>query len=309
MNWDNFFAAFSGSSAALIGVTFAFIVSKLLSNISDSDSLNNETTDLIIERKGILNEISNIAFYWHDKMVIKYGYQIKQKYRQEQITDTQNIIDKIEKETNRRIYLHENSLDYIKSEMAEIDEENKKRQIPTKAIVNGEETTVMITPPDLLGNMPEIPYSPDMWKEVNEEEQKFDNCYQKSEIQIEKFKNVINKINSKIKDFKVIRNIIIAFIPITILTVIYPLHFIPTHTDDMPEISFSIHNFIDLWFSLKGLMLTILFISTVGSMIYFIMLCKKNMNKLNNTKAMIINDYIDINKYSELFNKKNNIKK
>ena len=304
MNWDNFFAAFSGSSAALIGVTFAFIVSKLLSNISDSDSLNNETADLIIERKGILNEISNIAFYWHDKMVIKYGYQIKQKYRQGQITDTQNIIDKIEKEINRRIYLHENSLDYIKSEMAEIDEENKKRQIPTKAIVNGEETTVMITPPDLLGNMPEIPYSPDMWKEVNEEEQKFDNCYQKSEIQIEKFKNVINKINSKIKDFKVIRNIIIAFIPITILTVIYPLHFIPTETDKMPEISFSIANFISLWFSLKGTMLTILFISTVGSMIYFIMVCKKNINKLNNTKAMIINDYIDINKYSELFNKK-----
>lgn len=301
MNWDNFFAAFSGSSAALIGVTFAFIVSKLLSNISDSDSLNNETTDLIIERKGILNEISNIAFYWHDKMVIKYGYQIKQKYRQGQITDTQNIIDKIEKETNRRIYLHENSLDYIKSEMAEIDEENKKRQIPTKAIVNGEETTVMITPPDLLGNMPEIPYSPDMWKEVNEEEQKFDNCYQKSEIQIEKFKNVINKINSKIKDFKVIRNIIIAFIPITILTVIYPLHFIPTEADKMPEISFSIANFIFLWFSLKGSMLTILFISTVGSMFFFILLCRKNIKLLDETKKIILENYIDIKKYSILF--------
>lgn len=301
MNWDNFFAAFSGSSAALIGVTFAFIVSKLLSNISDSDSLNNETTDLIIERKGILNEISNIAFYWHDKMVIKYGYQIKQKYRQGQITDTQNIIDKIEKETNRRIYLQENSLDYIKSEMAEIDEENKKRQIPTKAIVNGEETTVMITPPDLLGNMPEIPYSPDMWKEVNEEEQKFDNCYQKSEIQIEKFKNVINKINSKIKDFKVIRNIIIAFIPITILTVIYPLHFIPTEADKMPEISFSIANFIFLWFSLKGSMLTILFISTVGSMFFFILLCRKNIKLLDETKKIILENYIDIKKYSILF--------
>lgn len=301
MNWDSFFAAFSGSSAALIGVTFAFIVSKLLSNISDSDSLNNETTDLIIERKGILNEISNIAFYWHDKMVIKYGYQIKQKYRQGQITDTQNIIDKIEKETNRRIYLHENSLDYIKSEMAKIDEENKKRQIPTKAIVNGEETTVMITPPDLLGNMPEIPYSPDMWKEVNEEEQKFDNCYQKSEIQIEKFKNVINKINSKIKDFKVIRNIIIAFIPITILTVIYPLHFIPTEADKMPEISFSIANFISLWFSLKGTMLTILFISTVGSMLFFILLCRKNIKSLVKTKKIIDENYIDIRKYCKLF--------
>lgn len=301
MNWDNFYAAFSGASAALIGVTFAFIVSNLLSNISDSDSINNETTDLIIERKGILNDICNIAFYWHDKMVIKYGYQINQKYKQGQITDTQDIIEKIEKETNRRIYLHDESLDYIKSEIAEIDEENKKRQIPTKATVNGVETTIMITQPDLLGNMPEIPYSPDMWKEVNKEEQKFEICCQKSEIQIEKFKNVINKINSKIKDFRGIRNIITAFIPITIMTVIYPLHFIPTQTNVMPEISFSIANLIDLWFSIKGLMLTILFISTVGSMLYFILLCRKNIKYLNKTKKIIFENYIDIKQYCELF--------
>ncbi|GEM_PF-6871778 len=301
MNWDNFFAAFSGASAALIGVTFAFIVSKLLSNISDSDSLNNETTGLIMERKCILNDIGNIAFYWHDKIVIKYVFQIRQKYRQGQITDIQNIIEKIEEETKRRIFFKDASLDYIKSEMAEIDEENRKRQIPTNATVNGQEITIMITPPDLLGNMPEIPYSSDTWKEINEEEQKFDSCYQKSEIMIEKFKNVINKINSKIKDFRVIRNIIIAFIPITILTVIYPLHFIPTQTDEIPEISFSIANFIELWFTLKGFMLTISFVSCVGSMIYFIILCRKNIKTLIKNKKMITENYIDIKQYCNLF--------
>lgn len=301
MNWDNFFAAFSGASAALIGVTFAFIVSKLLSNIADSDSLNNETYELAIERKELLNEIDNIAFLWHDEMIIKYVYQLKQKYKQGKITDTQDIIERIEKETKRKLFLHGKSLEYIKSEIANFKKEDKERQIPTKAIVNGEETEIMITPPDFLGNMPELPYDQNMWKETYEEEQKFENCYQKSEIIICKFKNVMNKINSKIKDFNVIKNIIIAFIPITIMTVIYPLHFIPLATDEIPEISFSFKNFFYLWFSLKGTMLTILFLSTVGSMIYFIKLCNRNIKVLNENMKMIEENYIDIKQYCELF--------
>lgn len=301
MNWDNFFAAFSGASAALIGVTFAFIVSKLLSNITDSDSLNNETDELIIERKELLNEIDNIAFLWHDEMIIEYIYQLKQKYKQGKITDTPDIIERIEKETNRRLFLHDKSLEYIKSEIAKIKQEDKKRQIPTKATVNGEETTIMVTPPDLFGNMPEIPYDQNMWKEIYEEEQKFENCYQKSEIMICKFKNVMNKINSKIKDFKVIKNIITAFIPITIMTVIYPLHFIPFATNEIPQISFSVKNFIELWFTLKGLMLTILFLSTVGCMVYFKRLCKRNIKVLNENLKMIEDNYIDIKQYCVLF--------
>lgn len=301
MNWDNFFAAFSGASAALIGVTFAFIVSKLLSNIADSDSLNNETYELTIERKELLNEIDNIAFLWHDEMIIKYVYQLKQKYKQGKITDTQDIIERIEKETKRKLFLHGKSLEYIKAKIANFKKEDKERQIPTKAIVNGEETEIMITPPDFLGNMPELPYDQNMWKETYEEEQKFENCYLKSEIIICKFKNVMNKINSKIKDFNVIKNIIIAFIPITIMAVIYPLHFIPLATDEIPEISFSFKNFFYLWFSLKGTMLTILFLSTVGSMIYFIKLCKRNIKVLNENMKMIEENYIDIKQYCELF--------
>lgn len=301
MNWDNFFTAFSGASAALIGVTFAFIVSKLLSNISDSDSLNNETNELEIERKELLNEIDNIAFSWHDQMIIKYVYQFKQKYKNGIISKKQDMIAKIEEETNRRLFLQEESLEYIKSVIAEIEKDNKERQIPTKALVNGEETTIMITSSDLFGDMPEIPYDKNVYKEIYDEEEKFYDCEQKCEIMICKFQNVMTKINSKIKDFKVIRNIIIAFIPITIMTVIYPLHFIPLATDEMPEISFSVRNFIELWFSLKGLMLTILFASTVGSMVYFIVLCNRNIKLLDKNKEEIKDNYIDIKKYCKFF--------
>lgn len=304
MSWDNFFFAFSGASAALIGVTFAFVVAKLLNNISDFDNLRNETTELIIERQSILNDISNIAFLWHDEMIIKYGYQLKQKYNNGEFIDDDKIIDRIEKDTNRRIFYPEKALNYIVSEIEKLKEKDKKRQIPAKAYVDGEETTIMITPPNLLSNMPEIPFDKELWKNINSEEEKYEACYQKSNIQIYKFKYVMDKINAKINDFRVVRNVITAFIPITVLTVIYPLHFIPTKEGECPKLSFSISNFFNLWLSLKGWLLTILFVSTVGSMFYFIHLCRKHIKNYKQIKKMISDDYIDIKKYSELFSKK-----
>lgn len=74
-----------------------------------------------------------------------------------------------------------------------------------------------------------------------------------------------------------------------------------TQINEMPKISFSIENFIQLWSSLKGIMLTMLFVSTVGSMVYFIVLCKKNINGLDKIRKSILNDYLDIKKYCELF--------
>lgn len=115
------------------------------------------------------------------------------------------------------------------------------------------------------------------------------------------FKYVVDKIKTKIKDFQVVKNIIMTFIPITILTVIYPLHFMPIAEGKIPEISFSILNFFYLWLSLKGLLLTLLFISTIGSMFYFIALCKKHIRNYQKIKKMISEDCIDIKKYCELF--------
>ena len=36
-------------------------------------------------------------------------------------------------------------------------------------------------------------------------------------------------------------------------------------------------------------------------MVYFIVLCKKNINGLDKIRKSILNDYLDIKKYCELF--------
>ena len=48
-------------------------------------------------------------------------------------------------------------------------------------------------------------------------------------------------------------------------------------------------NFLELWFSIKGILLSILFVSTVGSMCYFISLCKKHIKILTKIKETITN--------------------
>ena len=240
MCWDNFFFAFSGSAAALIGVIFAFIISKLLNIISDYDNLRNETTQLIIERQEIINEISNIPFQWHDKMVIKYDFQLKKQLSESSLSNKtpEEIFEIIKTQIKRPLYLEDKNIEYIKSIIKERNDEIEKRKITTTMNVDGIFQNVTFTPQTI--QLPEIPLDDNLWSEINEAEDQYTKGCQKTGIQIYKFNNQKDKIDAKINDFKVIRNILFTFIPITILTVIYPLHFIPIEPDTIPTITFII---------------------------------------------------------------------
>ena len=139
MCWDNFFFAFSGSAAALIGVTFAFIISKLLNIISDHENLRNETNQLIIERQEIINDINNIPFSWHDEMLIKYDYQIEQKLNESEIYNKtpEQIFEIIKEELNSTLYLKKQNIEYIKNKKVENNKQREERKHTTQTLVNG----------------------------------------------------------------------------------------------------------------------------------------------------------------------------
>ncbi len=302
MSWDNFFFAFSGSSAAIIGVIFAFIISKLLNIISDHDNLRNETTQLIIERQEIINDINTIPFSWHDKELIEYDYQIEEKLNQSEIYNKtpEQIFEIIKSELNRPLYLKNENIDFIKDKINENIKEREERKHTTQAYVIGKIQDITIESIPAL-SFPKLPPYKDFWKDINDVETQYIKDYQKTGIQIYKFNNQKDKIDAKINDFKVIRNILFTFIPITILTVIYPLHFIPLPPDTLPTITLDFKNFLELWFSIKGILLSILFVSTVGSMCYFISLCKKHIKILTKIKETITNECTNIKDYCQYF--------
>lgn len=302
MCWDNFFFAFSGSAAALIGVTFAFIISKLLNIISDHENLRNETNQLIIERQEIINDINNIPFSWHDEMLIKYDYQIEQKLNESEIYNKtpEQIFEIIKEELNSTLYLKKQNIEYIKNKKVENNKQREERKHTTQTLVNGKLQEITCEAIPALTSPALLPYE-NFWKDINEVEAQYTKDYQKTEIQIYKFNNQKDKIDAKINDFKVIRNILFTFIPITILTVIYPLHFIPLPPDTLPTITLDFKNFLELWFSIKGILLSILFVSTVGSMCYFISLCKKHIIILTKIKETITNECTNIKDYCQYF--------
>src|SRR5512138_3636436 len=51
MNWDSFFSSVAQASASLIGVVLAFIISKILSEITDFDTTKKEIDVALIQVK------------------------------------------------------------------------------------------------------------------------------------------------------------------------------------------------------------------------------------------------------------------
>ncbi|AAS12307.1 hypothetical protein E4N98_12770 [Treponema denticola] len=294
MNWDNFFFAFSGAAAALIGVTFAFIVSKLLNNISEFDELYNGCQDLLLEFKEQKLNISNIAYDWHDRMILKYEFQIKEKIKNNifQSFSNEEIVNYII-ENVPRVYYPKNCLSYILEEIKKYNDDLETRKIPISP-------NAFIIQPEIL-SLPDIP-DKDLWKDINEEERNFNKYCQNSYLLIDKFNNYTARMNSKIKDLKIIRNIIAMFIPIIIITVIYPLHFIPIPENEYPQIFFDVSTFLDNLLSLRGFLLFMLFTTISGSLSYFAILCFKYIKKYKEIISFIDN-YTDISAYSDLFSK------
>lgn len=293
MNWDNFFFALSGASAALIGVTFAFVVSKILSNISDYESIYSSSLDLSIDGSKIKNDFGNINYKWHDKMVLKYDYKLKEKIESgTYIGTTDAEITEYISNNVKRVYYPSHCVEYVKEVMKEVDDDINSRKIPC-----GENISLIQFP---LIKIPDIPYD-GFWKDLNAEEEIFRKASIDGSLLLERFNAISQRIDFHNNDLKFLRRMVLAFIVIITWTVIYPLHFIPLPPDTYPEISFSLSNFFALWFSIKGVLLTILFLAINGSLTFFYVMCLKYKRKFNDLKKYINDNYYDMTIFSELF--------
>ena len=67
MDWNSFFSSIAQASASLIGVILAFIISRILSEVTDYDILRKECDDILIQVKQLRIEIKSIDFQWHDR--------------------------------------------------------------------------------------------------------------------------------------------------------------------------------------------------------------------------------------------------
>jgi hypothetical protein len=93
---------------------------------------------------------------------------------------------------------------------------------------------------------------------------------------------------------------VLALSPVTILTVIYPLHFLPVPDGATPSLSLDILVIVRLITSLKGFFLMVLSVLTIGLLLFLAYYCRRHAAEYRRQIKTINNIYVKLDWYSDL---------
>lgn len=279
-DWNWFFAAFAQCGAALIGIIAAFIISKIIGEIEREEKFSDDLNKLFNEYNDILKKINYRSFHWHDRLTIKYCSKIKNAIEDfqhlELISDEQKMEFLLKIQPN--LYGTEDCLPEFEERIEEIEK-------------------------TLGSQFPIIPSLPPngLWDDINEEREIINDLKIQSESMIEKFKHLKGLNNISKMKLEPIKNVIWILVFGFIITVIYPLHFMPLNLNETPRVSLEFSTIVNNLFSLKGLLIISLTLVIEGILIYFIYLIKGINTKYEKNINRIKAEHVELSKYCEYF--------
>lgn len=277
MDWNSFFSTISQASASMIGVILAFIVSRIISEGGDYDRLVFDSSALIDESIDLKARLDSMDFDWHDKRIFEdFNFRDVEADLKELAYSNREAKVEFIRQAITRLFYPENFVH-------ELD----------KLINNGVA-------------MHDLPFSykvistPRVLEYINAFEKEFDNISLRVQSVVRRHKVISRAFTNNISDMKSLSRAILVLVPITLLTVIYPLHFLPVHDGASPSISFHIPSILQLLFSIKGFFLVLLSVLTVGLLLFLAWHCKKHINEYRRKARAINETYINLAWYSDL---------
>ncbi|MCI5141128.1 MAG: hypothetical protein D3909_05255 [Candidatus Electrothrix sp. ATG1] len=299
VDWNWFFAAYAQSGAALIGIISAFIISKLLSESDKYEKISYNLNNLKIKRNYYLDKISVYKFDWLDRQNIKYGPTLGKAIKKGEF---ENLSDSEKRkklfEIDPSLFQTESCLDYLKERI--IQSTPKDAPIDPNSSVD---ISKLNLPPEGL------------WDKVSQEKEKIIEIKIDCEFLIKEFEEVKRNLSKAKINLNPIKITIWLLSFGFVITVIYPLHFMPLAENTSPNISFSLKSIFENLLSIRGTLLVLMFIIIESIFIYFLLLLKGLERKYTASVNTIENSWLDIRKYSQHFectveeerNKKNNV--
>ncbi len=265
----------------MIGVILAFFVSRIISEGGDYERLVFDSSALIDESIDLKARLDSMNFDWHDKRIFEeFDFREVEADLKELACSSREAKVEFIRQTLTRLYYPENFVH-------ELDK-----------LINSGVTM------DLLFSYKAIS-KPGVWEHISAFEKEFDNISLRVQSVVRRHKVISRAFTNNISDMKSLSRAILILAPITLLTVIYPLHFLPVHDGASPSISFNILSMIQLLFSIKGFFLMVLSVLTVGLLLFLAWHCKKHINEYRR-KARAINEiYINLAWYSDLIGEYN----
>lgn len=287
IDWNWFFAAFAQCAAGLIAIIGAFIISKLLGEIEKEEVHSSKIDQLIIQYNDLLKRISVRYFDWYDKRNIDYSTDLEEAIKNgdfQGLNDEEKLTKLFEIEPD--LFGTPSCLEELNKKIAELTP--KTTQLGNGFSIVNNPISLNITPAGL-------------WDKLSKEREAINQLKIESETLIELFDKSRNDISVTQNNLTPIKITIYILGIGLLLTVIYPLHFMPIGVNQNPTLGFSFDLVIDNIFSIKGLLLSLLTTVIEGIFGYFLWLIKSLEKKYSATTSRLDEKYFDIASYSQYF--------
>lgn len=260
MDWNWFFSSLAQSTAAIVGIFGAFIITKTLSNQTTFDSKRNLLRELASKSQNLLDEANDLSIDWYNKKIAEWQIEKVEEALKARADAT---ADDIYEELNFSIYQSEED----SKKIVEGSVEFYKKRLAAKAAAAREKASrplgaFYLDPPEI-----EIPNIRTHFETeaVKAERARIDSVMRSTKQHIRVVRDALSSVSGNPEHSPQITYTLLLVLGLFYLGVIYPLSFTPVRVDS--SISLSLSSFADILFSVKGFLLSLvsaIFTTVIG---------------------------------------------
>lgn len=292
MDWNWFFSSVAQSTAAIVGIFGAFIITKIVGNQAEFTTKSRLLDEMIANSKSLRDEAENRYFQWYNKRIFEQALQKIQDdfYKNREIFSPEEYYEKYDFSIFQS---REDILNLLKEKIEEYSNIKQKQEQAIKEKLSKLPPGTGIFEPVI----PSIPKIPDvsLINKLNDELDLINELIVRIKQHCRYIRNFVNE-NSANPECSPLVNITLCLTIVLFHTgVIYPLSFLPLRMDS--EINLSFSAFGDILFSLSGMILSI--VSLVFMVIIVNFLVINNRLKYDKTKIKQLREYSSLSQYSE----------
>lgn len=292
MDWNWFFSSLAQSSAAIVGILGAFLITKILNNQAAFLQKKSKCQEIIIDCQKVVDEANDRYFHWYNKHTnerefdkLKNLLDSREEYLSPQeyyeklsfsiFSSHQEVKDRIEREIDMHKKAKEKEWNDM-SERAKAYQENNPGYVYVEAI------------------HPKIDFPRNystIQSQLTEEFDLISSCLRNAKYQMRIASDMFKDIEQNPESSKLVNSILLFICFLFFFGVIYPLSFLPVKIGDI-NLTYDIDVILFYIFSIKGFFLSIL------SLIFIIALIA--LFRLNKSLRYSMNLITDLNKFKEL---------
>ena len=268
MDWNWFFSSVAESTAAIVGIFAAFIITKIINNQSVFKNKANEIELLLSQSKKFIDLLDNRYFEWYNTRI-----------REQQLLELYDMYEEYHS-SDPDFYFNKLSFSPYDNNVEIID------VISTKI--------VKIKSGDFSKLSDFNIYNQNLDNLIINEREALDQNVLEIKNHIRNISRFLVQVKDNPESSKVVNYSIVSIITLFFTGVVYPLSFLPLKTGQ--EIILSFDSFFYILFSFKGGILFIVSIIFLSIMLLFLYI---NITlRYNESKLTELENYTDIQRYS-----------